>query len=809
MSSETARDLLAGSSHHSRQGRAMSSETCSQGRAMSSDDELAGSHVLLTGATGFLGQATLERLLTSYPDTRVSVLIRPRGDRCAIDRLSALLRKNVFRPLVERLGADELARVVRQRVTVLEGSLDSVSLPTDLDVVIHGASTVSFDPPVDEAFHTNVSGVATLYEALAAAGGTPHVVHVSTAYVAGTRKGVVAEAALDHDVDWQLELEMALAARADVERDSRRPEMLRRALAQAGDQHSKAGPQSTAADAERLRSDWVTRRLVDYGRTRAQSLGWPDVYTLTKALGERVAEQLWARTGRPLSVVRPAIVESALRHPYPGWIDGFKMADPLIIAYGRGVLREFPGLPDSVLDVIPVDLVVNAILAAAARPPATGPAYLHVSSGASNPLTFQNMYVLCREYFDNHPMPDGDRGHVEPPTWRFPGSQQVELTLRAGERAAALAERVLLWLPPSQRSQGWLASLGRQQQDLAQLREYADLYGVYARAEVIYDDHRLRELHATLPPQRAIEHGFDPTIIDWRAYLQDVHCPSITATVRRAGQRRGRSATSHPGSLSRSSSVSLPERSDVAAVFDLEGTIVNSNVVESYMWARLTTMPRSGWLRELADLTRSAPRYLYAERRDRGELLRAFLRRYAGVRADELQALITEVLGDALLHRVMPEATRQIRRHRAAGHRTVLITGAVDLHVEPLSVLFDEVVASRMHTNNGVFTGFLQAPPLVDEARAAWLRQYAQRHDLRLEGSYAYADSYSDRPLLEAVGHPHAVNPDSQLFRHARRHRWVIHRWGEHTGGLLEVLFDVTRADVRVDSGIGMQGARR
>jgi HAD superfamily hydrolase (TIGR01490 family) len=750
-------------------------------------DELAGAHVLLTGATGFLGQATLERLLSSYPDTRVSVLIRPRGERGAAERLAALLRKNVFRQLSERLGADGLARVVHERVNVIEGDLDTVALPSDLDVVIHGASTVSFDPPVDEAFRTNVAGVERLYEALT---GAPHVVHISTAYVAGTRKGVVAEAALDHQVDWRLELEMALAARADVERDSRRPEVLRRALVQAGEQHAKAGPQSTAADAERLRTEWVTRRLVDYGRTRARSLGWPDVYTLTKALGERVAEQLWAGRGRPLSVVRPAIVESALRHPYPGWIDGFKMADPLIIAFARGVLREFPGLPDSVLDMIPVDLVVNAILAAAARPPTAAPAYLHVSSGASNPLTFHNMYVLCREYFDNHPVPDGDRGHVQTPTWRFPGSQQVELALRAGERAAALAEKVLLVLPPSTRSQGWLTSLGRHQQDLAQLREYADLYGVYARAEVIYDDRRLRELNASLPAHRASEHGFDPTAIDWRAYLQDVHCPSITATVRRAGQRRGRSTAGRHGSTL----TALPERTDVVAVFDLEGTIVNSNVVESYLWARLATMPRSSWLRELADLARSAPRYLYAERRDRGELLRAFLRRYAGVRADEMRALVTEVLGDALLHRVMPEATRQIRRHRAAGHRTVLITGAVDLHVEPLSVLFDEVVASRMHTRDGVLTGFLETPPLVDEARAAWLRKYAQDHHLQLDRSYAYADSYSDRPLLEAVGHPHVVNPDSQLFRYARRRRWVVHRWGAHSGGLVEVLLDVARA---------------
>jgi hypothetical protein len=138
---------------------------------MSTDDELAGSHVLLIGATGFLGQATLERLLSSYPDTRVSLLIRARAGRCAADRLTALLRKNVFRLLGECLGEGGLAQVVRERVTVIEGDPSSATLPADLDVVIHSASTVSFDPPFDEAFRTNVSGVATLYDALAGAGG--------------------------------------------------------------------------------------------------------------------------------------------------------------------------------------------------------------------------------------------------------------------------------------------------------------------------------------------------------------------------------------------------------------------------------------------------------------------------------------------------------------------------------------------------------------------------------------------------------------------------------------------------------------
>ncbi|GAA4616090.1 HAD-IB family hydrolase [Actinoallomurus liliacearum] len=746
---------------------------------------LGDSHVLLTGATGFLGQATLEKLLSAHPGVRVSVLIRPRGATSAQRRFDGLLRKPVFRTMRERIGEDELRRIAAERVTVIEGDLGEVTLPSDIDVVIHGASTVSFDPPIDEAFRTNVSGVVTLYEALHKAGADPHVVHVSTAYVAGVRKGVVPEARLDHGVDWRTELAEALAAHADVERDSRRPEVLRKSMTRAQGEHRKAGPQSVVAAAEDARQSWVTDRLVDYGRARAQSLGWPDVYTFTKALGERAAEELWGE--RRLSIVRPAIVESSLRHPYPGWIDGYKMADPLIIAYGRGILPEFPGLPDSVVDIIPVDLVVNATIAVAATPPERGtPGYFHVGSGSRNPLSFRGLYENVRDYFRRHPMPAGERGHIRVPQWRFPGSRQVEMMLSGSERATSAAERALLRLPASAKTREWMTAVHRQQTNLDFLRRYSDLYQAYTKAEVIYDDSRTHALHRTVPADRVDEHGFDPSVIDWEHYLQEVHSPSVTELMR--GFSKGR------GGGRKSAEPVLPERTDVAAVFDLEGTIIASNLIESYLWARLSSMPRSQWGGELADLARSLPRYLRAERRDRGDFVRAFLRRYQGADVAELHALVGDVLGEAVLQRVMPEAVRRIRAHRAAGHKTILITGTIDVFIEPLSTLFDEVVASRMHERDGVLTGYLDAPPLVDEARAAWLRRHAADAGLDLSQSYAYADSYSDRPLLEAVGNPNAVNPDPSLYRHAKRKHWRIQEWGAHTRGRGDVLIDTVGA---------------
>jgi alcohol-forming fatty acyl-CoA reductase len=758
-------------------------------KATSAAQDLHG-HLLLTGGTGFLGQATLEKLLSAYPDVRVSLLIRERRGVPGARRLETLMLKPVFASWRERLGDGEWQRAVSERVSVIEGHLGDVSLPGDIDVVIHAASTVSFDRPIDESFATNVSGVVTLYQTLAAAGADPHVVHVSTAYVAGMRKGVVTEATLSHTVDWRGELASARAVRDEVERDSRRPETLRRLSARAHAAHGKAGPQSVAAATEQSRQDWVARRLVDYGRSRAQSLGWPDVYTFTKALGERVAEELWAGQGHRLSIVRPAIVESSLRHPYPGWIDGFKMAEPIIIAYGQGILPEFPGAPDSLIDVIPVDLVVNAMLAVAGTPPepaapgSNSTAYFHVGSGRRNPLAFRDLYGNVREYFRRHPLPAGDRGHVRVPTWRFPGFHQVDFMLRSGERATALAERALLRMPGSQRTQEWMTSVHRQRSNLEFLRRYSDLYEAYTRAEVIYDDSRTLALHRSLPDDRVADHGFDPAVIDWPHYLQEIHTPAVTALV-----RSQRAAGSGRSAILRAPS-DLPERDDVAAVFDLEGTVVASNLVESYLWARLSALPRSRWSGEVTALARSLPRYLRNERRDRGEFIRAFLRRYAGANEAELAELFDDVLSQALLERALPEAVRQVRRHRAAGHRTILITGAIDVLVRPLEALFDEVVASRMHAIGGVLTGHLQQPPLVDEARAAWLQRHAASAGLDLSGSYAYGDSYSDRPLLELVGHPVAVNPDPALYAHARRRHWAVENWGTHARGAADVMID-------------------
>ena len=749
-------------------------------RARPIAERLAGKNVLLTGVTGFLGQAIFERLLKDFPDTRVTLMVRPQLGSSGRQRVESILGRPTFNALRDEVGNDAIRAMLDERVDVVDGdfSRELPSLPGDIDVVIHCAATVTFDPPIDEGFQTNLLGAVRLYEAALAANAAPHLVHVSTAYVAGVRKGVIPEATLDHRVDWRAEAELALRARDDVEAASRKPEILDSFLRKARAEHGRAGPQSVADDAEERRKSWVTKRLVQYGRARAQTLGWPDNYTFTKAMGERAVEELAAEHGAPLSIVRPSIIESAYSHPFPGWIEGFKMAEPIILAYGRGTIPEFPGIPEGIVDIIPADFVVNAILAAAATPPEPNkPAYFHVSSGARNPLQFHGLYEVVKEYFERDPLPQSGRGDIKVPEWSFPGHLRVERLLKTAERAVDIADKVVTHLPKSKKMRDLVSRVDRDKGRVEFVRRYSDLYGAYTEAEVIYTDDRTVELIHSLAKTDQKKFPFDAATIDWRYYLQDVHCPAVTAGLRALSSARAKPQ------------VRIREREQlVLALFDMEGTLLPSNVVESYVWSRMADLSWDQWPAELADVFGRIPSYLMADRRDRGEFLRTFFRRYEGATVEGIDDLVDEVVSEFMLQKLAAAAVRRIREHREAGHRTILITAAAEPFVRPIAPLFDEVVAAKLAVKDGVYTGYLAEPPLVGEARGAWLRRYALLEGADLKSSYAYADSHSDLALLRAVGNPVAVSPDAALLRVAKRRRWPIEEWGM-AGGMPRVRF--------------------
>jgi alcohol-forming fatty acyl-CoA reductase len=744
-------------------------------------DLLANKKIVMTGVTGFIGEQLLWKILTELPETCPSVLVRRKGSASARDRMIALVKKPIFNDI--RTSAGGAAELLDTRVEIIEGDLPNVpQLPADLDIVVHCAGDVSFDPPIDQAFNTNVIGtkalMARMLEAVTDGAGelrkVPHYVHISTAYTAGRRRGAIPEAPHVHDIDYDAEAAAGIAMRELIEEESRTSAQLAKLRKEAEREHRQAGFLTTAADTERRRIEWVHAELVTAGTERARSLGWTDVYTFTKALGERVV----ADVGRDVhvSVVRPAIVESSWLHPYPGWIEGFKMAEPLILAYGRGELPQFPATPEAVVDIVPCDHVVNAILAVCATKPEIGaPEYYHVNSGARNPLSFKDLYSYIRAYFQAHPFEGGPRGAARLPQWTFPGASSIERLLSTSERAHKVAERLLAQAPRSDRTRKIAKDLDRSRVRLDFLRRYHTLYKEYAQSELHFVDDNTLALTQVLHPDDQAAFAFDTAVFDWKTYVQEVHCPSITAPVRRMDAIRRRRG-SRPTTMKELGNDTAG--ATALAIFDLDGTIMSTNVIEQYLWARLPELSRTQQLAEVGQVLRRLPSYLRAEQRDRGAFLRAVYRRYRGADLAALERFVDTSMAPHILSRLSPEAVRRIREHRAAGHTTILITGVVRPLTRPIQPLFDVIVAADLGVDeDGRCTGFLTGPPVVGESRAAWLKHYASQHGIDRDRSFAYADSHSDLPMLESVGNAVAVSPDIPLMRAATRNQWSVVEW--------------------------------
>ncbi len=341
------------------------------------------------------------------------------------------------------------------------------------------------------------------------------------------------------------------------------------------------------------------------------------------------------------------------------------MAEPLILAFGRGELPEFPASPEAVLDIVPCDHVVNAIVAVCATEPEIGrPEYYHVNSGARNPLNFAEIYVLIRDYFTEHPLEGGSRGAARLPVWQFPGASSVERLLSTSERAHGLAERMLAQAPRSDRTRKIAKGLDRTRVRLDFLRRYHSLYNEYAQSELHFVDDNTLALTTGLDPDDQDAFAFDTAVYDWKTYIADVHCPAITAPVRRMDalrRKRGNRPTTMKD-LSRDTA-----GSSALAIFDLDGTIMSTNVIEQYLWARLPELSRAGQLAEIGQVVRRLPSYLRAEQRDRGTFLRAIYRRYRGADLAGLERFVDTTMAPHILNRLSPDAVRRIREHRAAG----------------------------------------------------------------------------------------------------------------------------------------------
>ena len=754
---------------------------------------LDGKRIAVTGATGFLGTAFVERLLRSVPGCEVAVVVRSGKRTPAADRVKReILRNDCFDRLRSELGA-EFEGMIARRLFVIEGdvSTDGLGLNEegrqllrDCHTVVHSAAAVAFDSPLDSAVETNLLGPSRVAAAMREAGCAGHLVAISTCYVAGSRRGDAPERLLPDtpfatEADWRAEVSAARRLRSDFDAKSRDTKRLERFRKEARSELGAAGTPLLAAKTEKLREDWVRSQLVDAGRSRAASLGWPDAYAYTKALGERAL--LATRDGVPVTIVRPSIIESALAEPVPGWIRGFRMAEPVIISYARGLLKEFPGIPEGVVDVIPVDMVVAAMVAVcAAGPDPSGPTVYQVASGSRKPLRYREMVNTIREWFTERPLYDREGQPILVPEWSFPGRGRVEAQLRRATGLLAKGEKIISSLPVRGKQADYASKLEEKRAEAERALSYVELYGAYTETEALFRVDRLLSLYERLPPVDQKNFLFDPDAIEWREYIRDVHLPSVVVHARvktTAGKKEGTSRAERGRKA-----VLSPDRH--IAAFDLENTLIASNVVESFSWLATRDLDAKARIAFTAKMFRDAPALLSLDRKDRGDFLRSFYRRYEHAPAELLRDDAWEYLTDLVLMKSFPAGIRRVREHKALGHRTILITGALGFLVEPLRPLFDEIFAAEMSVHpDGRLTGELDVGPPTGEQRALILSKYAQSQGLSLDESVAYADSASDLPMLEAVGHPVAVNPEAKLATIARKRGWHVEQWAKAPGG--------------------------
>ncbi len=510
-------------------------------------DAYTGRHVLLTGATGFLGKVWLAMALEQLPAVgRLWVLVRPGAQVTARRRFENTVNSSpAFAGLHARFGPG-LSRYIAERVEVVEGDLARPSLgmdpetasrlSRDVDLIVHCAGQVDFNPDFRKALAANVDATLNLAE-FAERCDRAALLHVSTCYVAGVRQGRIEELlhetpALQNGLfDPEQELAEAWAATERIRLEQESQEV-QQALQADLDRLLRQRPENGNSDrfqksyTRRWLREWLRREMAAEGRRRAEHWGWQNTYTYSKGL----AELLLTSRARQLrySIVRPSIVESALEFPFPGWNQGFNASAPLAYLLGTW-FHMLPAKRDVPFDVIPVDMVCRALIqvGAALMLDRHRPIY-HLGTSDRNRFTLGRACELTDL---------GHRRHL-----RGKGKTTLQRVLLSRWDAKVVDAENLLSVGNARRVVRGFGELlddspeivkkriGRLRNKLSRtdkkLREIDDLLEMFL--PFVHDNYQVFACGAldAHPPVES-EFRFTPESIDWRHYWIEVHMPGL------------------------------------------------------------------------------------------------------------------------------------------------------------------------------------------------------------------------------------------------------------------------------------------
>ncbi len=217
-------------------------------------------------------------------------------------------------------------------------------------------------------------------------------------------------------------------------------------------------------------------------------------------------------------------------------------------------------------------------------------------------------------------------------------------------------------------------------------------------------------------------------------------------------------------------------RSGRAAFYDVDGTLVSTNIVHAYGYYAMNEGSLLGMARRTLATVAKVPLFFGLDLVNRKIFNEFFYRAYEGLTEDRLLTLAEDMFEDVMKPAIFPKAKDLIDEARRAGCRIVFVSGALDFTIWPLArhLRADDVIANKLQFVGGICTGKV-IPPIIEGAnKANAIRDWCVKHGLALDKSHAYSDSLSDYPMLAVVGRPTAVNPDWRLRNMARAYNWPI-----------------------------------